>query len=140
MTKNYNVIINGELFYDQAVVSDIKRYEEIRKPKTGQVRDYTTAWFLIRLWFHQNHYRLITVDLSGQKELDADPKAIQQREFIGQLEKLDADDDNATDERNNDQSMLVLTILEKIKEARLKFSQGSVAIIIIDGKLSIKES
>ena len=36
--------------------------------------------------------------------------------------------------------MLVLTILEKIKEARLKFSQGSVAIIIIDGKLSIKES
>ena len=49
MTKKYNVIINGELFYDQAVVSDIKRYEEIRKPKTGQVRDYTTAWFLIRL-------------------------------------------------------------------------------------------
>ena len=135
MTKKYNVII----FYDQAVVSDIKRYEEIRKPETGQVRDYTTAWFLIRLWFHKNHYRLITVDLSGQKESDADPKAIQQREFTGQLEKLDADD-NATDERNNDQSMLVLTILEKIKEARLKFSQGSVTIVIIDGKLSIKES
>ena len=30
----------------------------------------------VRLWLHQNHYRLITVDLSWQKELYADPKAI----------------------------------------------------------------
>ena len=83
---------------------------------------------LIRLWSHQNHYRLIAVDYSGQKELDADPKAIKQIEFIGQLEKLDADD-NATDDRNNDQSILVLMILEKINEARLSFSQGSVALL-----------
>ena len=32
------------------------------------------------------HYNLIAVDLSRQKELDADPKAIQQIEFVGQLE------------------------------------------------------
>ena len=31
----------------------------------------------------KNHYRLIAVDLSRQKELDADPKAIQQIEFVG---------------------------------------------------------
>ena len=37
----------------------------------------------IRLWFYKNHYRLIAVDLSRQKELDADPKAIQQIEFVG---------------------------------------------------------
>ena len=30
---------------------------------------------------------LIAVDLSRQKELDADPKAIQQTEFVGQLKK-----------------------------------------------------
>ena len=29
--KNYNVIINRKSFYDQAVDSDVKQYEEIRK-------------------------------------------------------------------------------------------------------------
>ena len=33
----------------------------------------------------KNHYRLVAVDLSRQKELDADFKAIQEIEFIGQL-------------------------------------------------------
>ena len=32
--KHYNVIINGTSFYDQAIDSDIKRYEEIRKLTT----------------------------------------------------------------------------------------------------------
>ena len=69
----------------------------------------------------KNHYRLIAVDLSRQKELDADSKAIQQIEFVGQLKKLNADN-------NNDESMSVLTILEKIKETRSKLSQGSVTV------------
>ena len=30
---------------------------------------------------------------------------------------------------NNDQSMFVLTILEKVKQTRLKFSQGSVTVL-----------
>ena len=64
----------------------------------------------------KNHYRLIAVDLSRQKELDADPKAIQQIQFVGQLRKLDYND-NTTDE-GNDQSMLVLKTLEKIKETQ----------------------
>ena len=38
--KNYNLIINGKNFYDQAVDFDIKRYEEIRKLTTGQGEDY----------------------------------------------------------------------------------------------------
>ena len=37
----------------------------------------------------KNHYRLIAVDLSRQKELDADPKAIQQIELAGQLRNVD---------------------------------------------------
>ena len=40
--KNYNVIINGKDFYDQAIDSDIKRYKEIIKLTTGQGEDYTT--------------------------------------------------------------------------------------------------
>ena len=33
----------------------------------------------------KNCYSLIAVDLSSQKELNADPKAIQQIEVVGQL-------------------------------------------------------
>ena len=44
--KNYNVIINGINFYDQAVDSDIKRHEKIRKPTTEQGEDYTTGCLL----------------------------------------------------------------------------------------------
>ena len=75
----------------------------------------------------KNHYRLITIELNWQKELDADLKEIQHIEFVKQLTKLDSND-NATDAACNYQSMPVLTILEKIKKTRLKFSQGSITV------------
>ena len=56
-----------------------------------------------------NGYRLIAADSSRQKELDADPKAIQQIEFIGQLKNPDY-------EIVSNESMFVLVILEKNKE------------------------
>ena len=37
----------------------------------------------------KNHYRLIVVDLSRQKGLDADSKANQLIEFVRQLKKLE---------------------------------------------------
>ena len=73
---NYNVIINGNIFNDQAIDSDIKRYEKIRILSTGQGEDYTTV-FLLDYDYINNDYRLIAVDLSRQKELDVNPKAIQ---------------------------------------------------------------
>ena len=112
-------MINGKNFYDQAIDSDIKRYDEITKLTTRQGKDYTNGC-LLDYEYVKKHYRLIAVDLSRQKQLDADPKSIQQTKFVGQLKKLDSDG-NATDV-GNDQSMFVLTILEKIKETRLKFS------------------
>ena len=36
--------------------------------------------------YFKDHYQLITVDLSKQKELDADPRAIQHIEFYGILQ------------------------------------------------------
>ena len=75
----------------------------------------------------KNHYRLIAVDSSRQKELDADPKAIQQIQFVEQLKKLDNNGD-ATDAGNN-QSVFVEMILEKIEETRLKFCQESVMVL-----------
>ena len=53
--------------------------------------------------------------MSRQKELDTDPKATQQTEFVGQLKDID---DINTD---GAQSMFILTILEKMKEKDWKF-------------------
>ena len=74
--KKYNVEIHGRNFYDQAINDSIKQYDEIRKISTGQGDDYTTGCLLDFAYF-ENHYRLIAIDLSKQKALDADPKAIQ---------------------------------------------------------------
>ena len=60
---NYNVIINGKNFYDQAINSDIKRYKEIRKLTTGPGEDYTTGC-LLDYDYTKNYYRLIAIDLS----------------------------------------------------------------------------
>ena len=80
--KNYNVIINGKNFYDEAIDSSIKRYEKIRKLTTGQGEDYITG-FLLEYGYIKSHYRLVAVDLSRQKESDVDPKAIQQIDLAG---------------------------------------------------------
>ena len=71
---NYNVLIDDWNFYDQPINDLIKQYDEIRKIVTG---NYTTGCLLDYQYF-KNHYKLIAVDLSTQKELDADPRAIQQ--------------------------------------------------------------
>ena len=46
----------------------------------GKGEDYTTGSSLDYDYFKRN-YKLVAVDLSKQKELDADPRAIQQIEF-----------------------------------------------------------
>ena len=74
--------------YDQAIDSDIKGYEEMRKLTTGLGEDYTTGC-LLDYEYIKNHYIFIAVDLSGQKELDAGPKAIQQIELAEQLKNVD---------------------------------------------------
>ena len=77
----------------------------------------------------KNHDKLIAIDLSKQKESNADPKAIQQVEFIEQLKSVDGINADGAGSR------FILTILEKNKETRLKFYQGSVYSIIKDAKL-----
>ena len=80
--ENYNIEIDGRNFYDQPINDSIKQYDEIRKISTGQGDDYTTGCLLDFAYF-ENNYRLIAVDLSKQKALDADPRAIQQIVFQG---------------------------------------------------------
>ena len=75
--ENYNIEIDGKNFYDQPINDAIKQYDEIRKTSTGQGDDYTTGCSLDFAYF-ENNYRLIAVDLSKQKALDAHSRAIQQ--------------------------------------------------------------
>ena len=63
--------------------------------------------------YFKNHYNLIAIDLSKQKELDADSKAIQQTESHGML-------------KTNSQ---VCTVLEKSKEITLQFSKGTAKVL-----------
>ena len=56
----------------------------MRKISTGQGDDYTTGCLLDFVYF-KNNYRLIAADLSKQKALDADPKAIEQIIFTGKM-------------------------------------------------------
>ena len=59
----------------QAIDSDINWREETRKLTTGQGEDYTTGC-LLDYEYIKNNYRLIAVDLRGQKYLDTEPKLI----------------------------------------------------------------
>ena len=83
--KKYNVVINGRNFYDNPIESDTEKYRELKKVMIGKGEDYTTGSLLDYDYFNK-HYKLVAVDLSKQKELDADPRAIQQIEFKYMLE------------------------------------------------------
>ena len=54
---------------------------------TGQGYDYTTGCLLDYNYFNK-YYKLITIDLSKQQTLSADPEAIQQINFTANLARL----------------------------------------------------
>ena len=67
--EKYNVIIDGRNFYDNPIESDIEKYRELKKVMIGKGEDYTTGSLLDFNYFDK-HYKLVSVDLSKQKELD----------------------------------------------------------------------
>ena len=112
--KDYNIMINGENFFDQLIKNNKVTYENIRKIATGQGDDYTTGCLLDYPYFAVT-YKMIAVDLSKQQALDADPRAIQQINFTANL-------DRAGNTR-------VYFILEEAKETILELSQGTVKVL-----------
>ena len=112
--KDYNIMINGENFFDQPIKNKKVTYENIRKIATGQGDDYTTGCLLDYPYF-MDTYKMIAVDLSKQQALDADSRAIQQINFTANL-------DRAANTR-------VYFILEEAKETILDFSQGTVKVL-----------
>ena len=66
----------------------------------------------IRFFLFWKNYRLIAVDLSKQKALDADLRAIQQIIFTGKASK----------------GVMIYYILEQSKETMLEFSKGTTKV------------
>ena len=77
----------------------------VRKISTGQSDNYTTGCLL-------DFHRLITVDLSKQKALDADSRAIHQIIFTGKT----------------DNQIRVYYILKQSEETKLEFSKGTIKV------------
>ena len=50
LIDNYNIIIIGKNFYEQAIDSDINRYKEIRNLTTGEGEDYSTSSLIDFEW------------------------------------------------------------------------------------------
>ena len=109
--NKYNVITDRRNFYDNPIESDIKKYRELKKVMIGKGEDYTTG-SLLDFEYFKKHYKLVAVDLSKQKELDADPRAIQQIEFKYMLGT------NST----------IYWVLQKSKETILEFYKGTVKV------------
>ena len=107
-------MINGENVFDQPIKNNKITYDNIRKNAIGQGDDYTNGCLLNYPYF-KDTYKMIAVNLSKQQALDADPRAIQQINFTGNL-------DRAGNTR-------VYFILEEAKETILDFSQETVKVL-----------
>ena len=74
--------INWKKIFDQLDKNNIRTYDKIQR--NGQEDDYT-AGYLLDYPFSNEHYKLITIDLRKQQELDVDPKAIQLINITGNI-------------------------------------------------------
>ena len=107
-------MINRENFFDQPIKYNKVTYENIRKIVTGKRDDYTTRCLLDYPYFRDS-YKMIAVDLSRQKALDPDPRAIQQINFTANLDR--------------EGRTRIYFILEESKETKLNFAQGTVKVL-----------
>ena len=98
-------------FFNHPVKNNEITYENIRKIATGQGDDYITGC-LLDYTFSKDYCK---VDLSKQRTLDADRKAIQQITFTANLDRVG--------------STRIYSSLEEAKETVLDFSQGTVKVL-----------
>ena len=70
---------------------------------------------LLDYFYFKDYYKMITIDLSKQQVLDADPRAIQQINFTANLDRAG----NTT----------IFFIIEEAKETVLDFLQGTVKVL-----------
>ena len=109
-----NCEVNLILTWSSTFWYDIKTYENIRKIATGQGNDFITACLLDYPYFKEN-YKIIAIDLSKQKTLDANPRVIQQINFTANLDRTG--------------NTKMFFIIEEARETILDFSQGTVKVL-----------
>ena len=111
-TKDFNVSIDGKYFFYVSVKKKEEAYE--KTIETSKNNDYTTV-NLLDYEYLSKHYKLVTIHLSKQIELE-NPELKQEANFIVKLEE-----DEAT----------IFFIIEKSEETNFEFSKNSVSIIYI---------
>ena len=79
-------MIDGRSSFDQPVKNNLRTYDNIRKIVTGQGDDYISVCLLDYPYF-KKYYILIAINLRKRQMLDADLKAIQQINSVGNLEE-----------------------------------------------------
>ena len=106
-------MIDGRNFFDEPVKTNLRTYDNFSKIATGQGDDYTTGCLLDYPYF-KTYYKMVATDLSKQQKLDADPKAIKQINFTGNLK--------------HSGHTTMFFIIKEAKETVLDKSQGAVKV------------
>ena len=107
-------MIDGKNSFDQPVKNYRRTHDNIRKIAIGQRADYTTGCLLLYVYF-QNYYKVIAIDSIKQQAVDADPKAIHQINFTGNIDR----EGNTT----------IFFVIEEANETILDFPQGTVRVL-----------
>ena len=107
-------MIDEEDLFNQPIKNNLKTYDNMRRIVTGQGDDYTTGC-LIDYPYFKEYFNLISIDFSKQKAFNDDPEAIQEINFIGNLER--------------DGNTKIFSTNEEAKENVLDVSQGTVKLL-----------
>ena len=102
---------------EEIFMSNLLTYDKVTKVSIAQGDDYTKGCLLDYAYFKDN-CRVIAVDFSKQKALDADSRAIQEKVFKG----IAVGGKDCTKIR-------LFTILEKSKETALEFCKGTIKVL-----------
>ena len=110
MVKDGNVIIDKLSFFSMPLKTEEEAYEKVID--ISRNNEYTTG-NLLDYGYFKKRYKLITIDLSKQQELQENEDLIQQINFIGRLAE----------------AVNVFIIIEKKENTILEFSQNLANVI-----------
>ena len=109
-------MIDGQNTFGQLVKNSLRTYDNVWNIAVGQGDDYATGCLLDYNCFN-NYHKMIGIDLSKQQVLNADPKAIQEINFTGNLNRQNAKGQNINVNTKK------FFIIEESKETILDFSK-----------------
>ena len=107
-------MIDEQKFFDQQIKNNIRAWDNILKISGDQGDAYTTGCCVFYPYFNEC-YKMMAIDLRKQQALDADPNAINQINFTGNLEEVGR--------------TTVLIFIEVAKETILESLQGTVRLL-----------